>query len=97
MGEQEALFLSKRGRRLSRNAVGEVIGKYAQSSGIQKHITPHTFRRSCATEMIKNHANIMHVKELLGHRSLRTVQIYCDLTIVELKKEHRLHHPRERG
>ncbi len=93
--QQDALFLSKKGNRLSKSALAEMIERYAKQSGIDKHITPHTFRRSCATEMIKNHANIVHVKDLLGHSSLRSTHVYCDLTITDLKKEHREYHPRE--
>lgn len=94
---QDALFLSKKGNRLSKSGLADMIERYAKQSGIDKHITPHTFRRSCATEMIKNYANIVHVKDLLGHSSLRSTNVYCDLTIMDLKKEHRNHHPREMG
>lgn len=94
--DKTALFISKRGNPLSKNGLGEIIGKYAQESGLQKHITTHTFRRSCATEMIKNKANLMHVKELLGHNSMDTIQAYCNLSIVDLKEAHQKCHPRER-
>ncbi len=87
--------MSKKGNRLSKSSLAEMIERYAKKSGINKHITPHTFRRSCATEMIKNHANVVHVKELLEHASLRSIHIYCDLTILDLKNEHRKGHPRE--
>ena len=93
----QALFLSvTRTRRLGTRALHDIITKYAKISGIDKHITSHTFRRSCATEMIKNNASIMHVKDLLGHRSMDTIQTYCNLTITDLKKAHTKHHPRER-
>jgi len=95
--QEDALFLSKKGKRLSKSALADMIERYAKQSGIDKHITPHTFRRSCATEMIKNHANMVHVKDLLGHSSLESMSVYCDLTIMDLKKEHREHHPREMG
>ena len=84
------------GHSLSRNGLAEMILKYAKQSRIEKHITTHTFRRSCATEMIKNKANLMHVKELLGHNSMETVQTYCDLSIVDLKEAHKKCHPREK-
>jgi len=75
--EQKALFLSKKGLPISRSSLAEMITKYAKQSGLEKQVTPHTFRRSCATGMIKNSANLMHVKELLGHKSLDMTQRYA--------------------
>lgn len=92
----KTLFLSQRGQRIGRNTFDQMIMKYVKRTSLKKSITAHTFRRSCATEMIKNKANLMHVKELLGHRSLKTVQAYCDLSIVDLKEAHRKCHPREK-
>ena len=60
------------------------------------NVTPHTFRRSCATELLRGGANMYHVKELLGHESLDTLKHYAKLTILDLKKEHQRCHPRER-
>ena len=94
--KREALFLSKKGNRISKTALVERIEKYVKASGIEKHVTTHTFRRTCATGMIKNDCNAYLVKELLGHSDMRTIEVYCDLTIVELKKAHKKHHPRER-
>ncbi|MGA1823417.1 MAG: tyrosine-type recombinase/integrase [bacterium] len=94
--EQKALFLSKKGLPISRSSLAEIITKYAKQSGLEKKITPHTFRRSCATGMIKNSVNLMHVKELLGHNSMETVQIYCRLCIVNLKEAHKRCHPGEK-
>ena len=59
-------------------------------------VTPHTFRRSCTNELIRGGANLWHVKELLGHEQLDTVQHYAKLTIADLKKTHAKCHPRER-
>lgn len=95
--KQEALFVSKRGNRLSKNALHEITAKYAKKTDIKKQVTCHTFRRSCATEMIKNQANAVHVKDLLGHTSLQMISVYCDLSIVDLKKAHKKYHPREIG
>ena len=95
--QERRLFLSKKGLPIAKNTLGDMILKYAKRSGIEKHITTHTFRRSCATEMIKNKANLMHVKELLGHSSMETVQTYCNLSIVDLKEAHKKCHPREKA
>lgn len=90
------LFLSQRGNPISKNAFALLIEKYARESGINKPVTTHTFRRSCATSMIKNNANVMHVKDLLGHSSMESIQAYCNLSIVDLKKAHKKFHPREK-
>lgn len=92
----EVLFLGRLGKTLSRNGLADMIAKYAKRSGLEKHISTHTFRRSCATGMIKNKANIMHVKDMLGHNCMETIQKYCHLTIVDLKEEHKKCHPREK-
>ena len=60
-------------------------------------VTSHTFRRSCTTELIRGGANLYHVKELLGHESLETLQHYTKLTIEDLRKTHQKCHPRERN
>ena len=65
-------------------------------AGLEEHVTPHTFRRSCTTELIRGNANLYHVKELLGHASLSTLKPYTRLTITDLKKTHARCHPRER-
>ncbi len=59
-------------------------------------ITPHTFRRSCTSEMIKSNANPYHVKELLGHKSFDTLNHYDRLDITDLRKRHARCHPREK-
>ena len=92
---QPALFISKKGHRLSKNTLHDITAKYAKMAGVKKQVTCHTFRRSCATEMIKNQANAVHIKDLLGHTSLRMISVYCDLSIVDLKKAHKKYHPRE--
>ena len=94
--EANVLFLSQRSRELGKSTLDELIKKHARKSGLDKPVSTHTFRRSCATEMIKNKANLMHVKELLGHQSMETIQAYCSLAIQDLKEEHKKHHPRER-
>ncbi len=90
------VFLSTWGRKMGRNSVSRMIDQYAGSAGIEKTVTPHTFRRSCATEMIKNKANLYHVKEILGHAHLETLSKYCKLAIRDLKEAHQKYHPREK-
>jgi integrase/recombinase XerD len=64
--------------------------------GIGKKVTPHTFRHTCATLMLKNGANIRHVQEQLGHASLETTKIYTAVTVTDLKEIHKRCHPREK-
>ncbi len=90
------LFLSARGNRLSKNMVWELVKKYAKKAKLKKNISPHTFRHSCATAMLRNHADIRAVQELLGHESLESTQVYTHLSINDLKETHRRCHPRER-
>lgn len=93
---QKALFLSLRGGPLSKNALAERIEHYRRVADIGHAVSPHTFRHSCATHMIRNRANIRHVQEMLGHVNLNTTQQYLHLTITDLKEAHHKFHPREK-
>ena len=68
----------------------------AEQLGVPVNVTPHIFRQSCATELLRAGAGMYHVKDLLGHESLETLRHYAKLTIRDLKKEHQRGHPRER-
>jgi integrase/recombinase XerC len=74
-----ALFLSDRGRRLSPRAVEDLVAKYAELAGIEKHVTPHTMRHSTATELIRLGNGIEVVGQILGHASLDTTRRYIHL------------------
>ncbi|MBI3097142.1 MAG: tyrosine-type recombinase/integrase [Planctomycetes bacterium] len=91
-----SLFLSKSGRRLHGGTVKDVVQRWARAAGIEKPVSPHTLRRSCATGMIRNRAHPAHVKDLLGHADFTSLQSYVRLEIVDLKDAHRRFHPRER-
>ena len=90
------LFLSQRGRPIARNTLGGIVEKYARLAQIKKRVTCHLWRHSCATHLLQNKANLRHVQEILGHRSLATTERYLHLTITELKAAHVRCHPRER-
>lgn len=92
----DSVFLNKFGKFLSAETIQASVKVYAKKAKIEFDITPHTFRRSCATELIRNNANIYHVKELLGHESLDTLKPYIKLNISDLKKTHAKFHPREK-
>ena len=90
------LFLSQRGLPIARNTLGGIVEKYARLARIKKRVTCHLWRHSCATHLLQNKANLRHVQEILGHRSLATTERYLQLTITELKAAHVTCHPRER-
>ncbi len=95
--DMKAAFLDRRGRRLSYDALAQLVRACAARAGLDGlHVTAHTFRRSCATELLRGGANMYHVKDLLGHETLNTLKHYVNLTILDLKKTHERCHPRER-
>ncbi len=89
------LFISLRARPMGKNTVGAVVEKYARLARVKKPVSCHLWRHTCATHLLKNHANLRHVQEILGHRSLATTERYLRLTITDLKEAHRKYHPRE--
>lgn len=91
-----ALFLSVRGRRLSKPAVLKLLRRTRVQAEITKNVTPHTLRRTAATHLLKAGVSLRHIQVLLGHSSLDTTAIYLRLDTAELRKEMLLKHPRER-
>jgi len=96
-GEQDALFLNSAGTRLKYHTLRLIIKEHAGKAKLKEHITTHSFRRSCATELIRGGANLYHVKELLGHEDLQSLKHYTKLTINDLRKTHAKCHPREKN
>jgi site-specific recombinase XerD len=92
---ESALFLDRTGRRYAYHNLQSMIRHRTRKMKFDVHVTAHTFRRSCTTELIRGGANMYHVKELLGHESLDTLKHYARLTIVDLRKTHEKCHPRE--
>lgn len=90
------LFLSLKGNKLSKNMVWEIVRRYTKKARIKKVISPHSFRHTCATLMLRNRANIRHIQEMLGHASLDSTQVYASVSITDLKEVHSRCHPRER-
>lgn len=91
------LFLSKNGRMITSCNLNDLIRKYCKRAGIEKRITPHSFRHACATHLLKGGADIRYVQELLGHADLSSTQIYTRIDITFLKQAHSKYHPRERN
>jgi len=95
-GDSDAVFINQTGGPLSQHTLRDRVRDYGRQLGLDIHITPHTFRRSCTTEMIKSNANLYHVKQLLGHKSFETLNHYAKLNIADLRKTHAKCHPREK-
>lgn len=89
-----ALFLNNRGGRLTRMTVWTIVSRSAKRAGVERKITPHTLRHSCATHMLEGGADLIAVQELLGHADVSTTQIYTHLNREHLRQVHREHHPR---
>lgn len=88
------VFLSKSGAELRREAIWELIKKYAVRSGVPTNISPHTMRHSFATHLLAGGADLRQVQELLGHSNIRTTQIYTHVDQTRLQKVHAKFHPR---
>lgn len=92
--ELDWVFLSRSGRRLRREAIWELVKKYALIAGVSVSISPHTMRHSFATHLLAGGADLRQVQEMLGHSSIATTQIYTHVDQSRLKKVHNQFHPR---
>ncbi len=88
------LLLSRSGRLLRREAIWELVKKYAARASVSKSISPHTLRHSFATHVLAGGADLRQVQEMLGHASIATTQIYTHIDSTRLKKVHSQFHPR---
>ncbi len=94
-GHEEYVFLNRRGQKLTRVMVFLIIKKTAVQAGIQKSISPHTFRHSFATHLIEGGADLRAVQEMLGHESITTTEIYTHLDRDYLRQVLTEFHPRK--
>ena len=90
---QRRLFLNHSGRAMTAESVRAALRKYRLKAGITKPVSPHTFRRTCATHLLQQGADIRYIQKLLGHRSLKTTQAYTKIMPVEVKQTHNRTHP----
>ena len=93
-GSEDFVFLNRRGKGLTRNMIFIIIKDLVRQAGIDKKVSPHTFRHSFATHLIEGGADLRAVQEMLGHESITTTEIYLHLDREYLKEVHRTFHPR---
>jgi integrase/recombinase XerC len=92
--DAEALFVNRRGERLSSRSIARVVRKYSSHLGQLKKFSPHSFRHAFATHLLDGGADLSAVRELLGHESLSTTQIYTHVSLERLKAVYKKSHPR---
>lgn len=95
-GEENILFLNRRGHRLTRQMIFTMIRRLADAAGINRPISPHTLRHSFATHLLEGGANLRAIQQMLGHESISTTEIYIHMDTSRLREEMLLHHPRNK-
>ena len=92
----QLVFLTSRGLRFDKGGLSQVILRWAKKAGLEKHVTPHALRHSCATHMLRRGANLRYIQELLGHSNVDTTEGYTRVEISDLRKVLARCHPREK-
>lgn len=92
-GDDDILFLNRRGGRMTRVMVFYIIKQLADEAGIRKRVSPHTLRHSFATHLLEGGANLRAIQQMLGHETIATTEIYLHLDTSMLRRELLEHHP----
>lgn len=95
-GNESYVFLNRRGAKLTRNMIFTIIKNLAAEIGLEKNISPHTFRHSFATHLLEGGANLRAIQEMLGHESITTTEIYTHLDQSFLREAIISYHPRNK-
>ena len=85
-GNEDFVFLNRRGTKLSRDMIFKIVKDLAALAGIRKNVSPHTFRHSFATHLLENGANLRAIQQLLGHESITTTELYTHIDVHFLRK-----------
>lgn len=93
-GNEDYVFLSRRGERLKRGMIFVIVRRLVEAAGINKVVSPHTLRHSFATALLEGGANLRAIQEMLGHEHIGTTQIYTHIDMHTLRREILEHHPR---
>ena len=94
-GAEDVLFLNRRGNKLTRAMIFTIIKQLAQDIGLQKNISPHTFRHSFATHLLQNGADLRAIQQMLGHESITTTEVYMHVDRTHLAEVMNKYHPRK--
>ncbi|MDO6603393.1 site-specific tyrosine recombinase XerD [Arenibacter palladensis] len=94
-GAEDILFLNRRGNKLTRAMIFTIIKQLAQDIGLQKSISPHTFRHSFATHLLQNGADLRAIQQMLGHESITTTEVYMHVDRTHLAEVMNKYHPRK--
>ena len=93
-GNEDVLFLNRRGSKLTRVMIFYIIKGLCEAAGIRKDISPHTLRHSFATHLLEGGANLRAIQQMLGHESITTTEIYVHIDRSMLREEILHYHPR---
>lgn len=93
-GHEDTLFLNRRGKGLTRAMIFTLVKRLAETAGIKKSISPHTFRHSFATHLLENGADLRAIQQMLGHESITTTEVYMHVDRSHLTEIMRKFHPR---
>jgi len=94
-GFEDTLFLNRRGKQLTRNMIFLIVKELAEKAGVDKKVSPHTFRHSFATHLLENGADLRSIQQMLGHESITTTEIYMHVDKSFLKGVIEKYHPRK--
>jgi len=95
-GQEDFLFLNRRGSKLTRDMIFKIVKDLALLAGIRKNVSPHTFRHSFATHLLENGANLRAIQQLLGHESITTTELYTHMDVHYLRQTILECHPMNR-
>ncbi len=93
-GHEDILFLNRRGKQLTRAMIFTIIKRLAETTGLKKNISPHTFRHSFATHLLQNGADLRAIQQMLGHESITTTEVYMHVDRSQLAEIVHKYHPR---
>ena len=96
-GHQDIVFLNKNGRQLTRAMIFTIVRRVAENAGIQKKVSPHTFRHSFATHLLENGADLRSIQLMMGHENITTTEVYMHVDTQHLSKSLQAFHPRNKA